>query len=110
MKNFSLFSQPAEVWTIAWVVIFPSLQSGAVKPIVAKTFPLVGAADALHCLVEGRPVGRVILTIWQPLMREGNPRTSGARHQPQSPATESQQPGKVVRPIGLTSIQRLRRQ
>jgi hypothetical protein len=34
------------------------------KPIVAKTFP-----DALRYLVEGRPFGRVVLTIWQPLIR-----------------------------------------
>src|SRR5438128_664410 len=33
MKSFSLFSQPAEVWTSAWTVIFSLLQSGAVKPI-----------------------------------------------------------------------------
>jgi NADPH2:quinone reductase len=41
----------------------PLLRSGAVKPIVAKTFPLAEAADALRYLVEGRPFGRVILTI-----------------------------------------------
>src|SRR6202521_2313410 len=63
MKSFSLFSQPAEIWTTAWSVIFLLLQSGAVKPIVAKTFPLAEAADALRYLVEGRPFGRVILTI-----------------------------------------------
>jgi NADPH:quinone reductase-like Zn-dependent oxidoreductase len=63
VKSFSLFSQPAEVWTAAWSVIFPLLQSGAVKPIVAKTFPLAEAADALRYLVEGRPLGRVVLTI-----------------------------------------------
>jgi NADPH:quinone reductase len=63
MKSFSLFTQPAEVWSAAWSVVFPSLQSGAVKPIVAKTFPLAKAADALHYLVEGRPFGRVVLTI-----------------------------------------------
>jgi NADPH:quinone reductase-like Zn-dependent oxidoreductase len=39
------------------------LQSGAVKPIVAKTFPLVEAAEALRYLVEGRPFGRVVLTV-----------------------------------------------
>jgi NAD(P)-dependent dehydrogenase (short-subunit alcohol dehydrogenase family) len=38
-------------------------KSGAIKPIVAKTFPLTEAADALRYLVEGRPFGRVILTI-----------------------------------------------
>ncbi len=36
---------------------------GAIKPIVAKTFPLAEAADALRYLVEGRPFGRVVLTI-----------------------------------------------
>jgi NADPH:quinone reductase len=63
MKSFSLFSQPAEVWSTAWGVIFPLLQSGAVKPIVAKTFPLAEPADALRYLIEGRPFGRVVLTM-----------------------------------------------
>jgi len=39
------------------------LKSGAIKPIVAKTFPLVEAVDALRYLIEGRPFGRVVLTI-----------------------------------------------
>jgi len=63
MKSFSLFSQTAEVWSTAWSVIFSLLQSGAVKPIVAKAFPLTEAADALRHLIEGRPFGRVVLTI-----------------------------------------------
>jgi NADPH2:quinone reductase len=63
MKSFSLFSQPAEVWTTAWSVIFPLLQSGAVKPIVARTFPLAEAANALRFLIESRPFGKVVLTI-----------------------------------------------
>lgn len=63
MKSFSLFAQPAEAWGTAWSVVFPLLQSCAVKPIVAKTFPLAEAADALRYLVEGRPFGRVVLTI-----------------------------------------------
>ena len=50
-------------WADAWNVIVPLLQSGAIKPIVAKTFPLAEAADALRYLVEGRPFGRVVLTI-----------------------------------------------
>jgi hypothetical protein len=34
------------------------------KPaVVAKSFPLTEAADALRYLVEGRPFGRVVLTI-----------------------------------------------
>ena len=42
--------------------LVPLLQS-AIKPIVAKTFPLAEAANALQHLVEGRPFGRVVLTI-----------------------------------------------
>ena len=51
MKSFSLFAQPAEAWGTAWSVIFPLLQSSAVKPIVAKTFPLSrsGGCSALPC-------------------------------------------------------------
>jgi NADPH2:quinone reductase len=63
MKSFSLFSQAAETFTTAWSVIFQLLQSGAVKPIVAKTFPLTEAADALRYLIEGRPFGKVVLTV-----------------------------------------------
>ena len=39
----------------------PKLQSGAIKPILAKSFPLAEAADALRYL--SRPFGRVVLTI-----------------------------------------------
>ena len=60
IKSFILFGQPQ---ADAWKVIVPLLRSGAIKPIVAETFPLVAAADALRYLVEGRPFGRVILTI-----------------------------------------------
>src|SRR6202048_4802892 len=63
MKSFSLFAQPVGAWSAAWSVIFSLLQSGAVKPIVAKTFPLAEATDALRYLVEGRPFGKVVLTI-----------------------------------------------
>jgi NADPH2:quinone reductase len=58
-----MFLQPHAAVTDAWNVIVSLLKSGAVKPIVAKTFPLAQAADALRYLVEGRPFGRVVLTI-----------------------------------------------
>ena len=58
-----MFAQPQAAWADAWNAIVSLLQSGAIKPIVAKTFPLAEAADALRYLVEGRPFGRVILTI-----------------------------------------------
>jgi NADPH2:quinone reductase len=63
IKSFSLFAQPQAAWADAWNVIVPLLQSGAITPIVAKIFPLAEAADALRYLVEGRPFGRVVLTI-----------------------------------------------
>jgi len=63
MKSFSLFAQPQAAWEKAWNTIVPLLQSGAIKPVVAKTFPLAEAADALRHLVEDRPFGRVVLTI-----------------------------------------------
>jgi NADPH2:quinone reductase len=63
IRSFSLFAQPVTAWEQAWSVIVPLLRSGSVKPIVAKTYPLEAAADALRYLVEGRPFGRVVLTI-----------------------------------------------
>jgi NADPH2:quinone reductase len=63
IKSFSLFAQPPAAWADAWKTIVSLLQSGTIKPIVAKTFPLAEAANALRYLVEGRPFGRVILTI-----------------------------------------------
>src|SRR2546422_2199766 len=47
IKSFMLFAQPPEAIADAWNAIVPLLQSGAIKPIVAKTFPLTEAADAL---------------------------------------------------------------
>ena len=63
IKSFVMFDQPQSAWADAWNAIVTLLQSGAIKPIVAKTFPLAEAADALRYLVEGRPFGRVVLTI-----------------------------------------------
>src|SRR5271163_525294 len=61
--GFSMFSQPQGAVTEAWNVIVSLLKSGAIKPIVAKTFPLAEAAEALRYLVECRPFGRVVLTV-----------------------------------------------
>jgi NADPH2:quinone reductase len=63
MRGLNMFAQPKAAITDAWKVIVSLLKSGAIKPIVAKTFPLVEAVDALRCLIEGRPFGRVVLTI-----------------------------------------------
>ena len=63
ISSFILLAQPQAAWVDAWNTIVALLKSGAIKPIVAKTFPLAKAADALRYLVEGRPFGRVVLTI-----------------------------------------------
>ena len=63
IRGLNMFAQPQAARADAWDVIVPLLQSGAIKPIVAKNFPLAEAADALRYLVEGRPFGRVILKI-----------------------------------------------
>lgn len=63
IRSLNMFRQPQSALADAWNAIVSLLKSGAVKPIVAKTFPLTEAADALRYLVEGRPFGRVVLTI-----------------------------------------------
>jgi NADPH2:quinone reductase len=63
IRSLNMFLQPKTAVTEAWNVIVSLLKSGAIKPIVAKTFPLTEAVEALRYLIEGRPFGRVILTI-----------------------------------------------
>jgi NADPH:quinone reductase len=63
IRSLNMFLQPKASIAEAWNVIVPLLRSGAIRPIVAKTFPLAEAADALRYLVEGRPFGRVVLAI-----------------------------------------------
>jgi len=63
IRSLNMFLQPPAVVTDAWRVIVSLLSSGAIKPIVNRTFPLTEAADALRYLIEGRPFGRVVLTI-----------------------------------------------
>src|SRR6476660_7369967 len=63
IRGLNMFAQPKAAITNAWKVIVSLLKAGAIKPIVAKTFPLEQAVDALRYLIEGRPFGRVVLTI-----------------------------------------------
>jgi len=63
IRSLNMFRQPQATVADAWKAIVPLLQSAAIKPIVAKTFPLVEAAKALRYLVEDRPFGRVVLTV-----------------------------------------------
>jgi NADPH2:quinone reductase len=63
IRSLNMFRQPQATVADAWKAIVSLLQSGAIKPIVAKTFSLVEAAEALRYLVEDRPFGRVVLTV-----------------------------------------------
>ena len=63
IKSFLLFNESIAARSDAFKTIFKLLETGAVKPIVAKTFPLAEAAQALRYLVEERPLGRVVLSI-----------------------------------------------
>jgi NADPH2:quinone reductase len=63
IKSFSLFAQTPEMWKTAWRAIYSLLETGAIKPIVARTFALEDAAEALRFQIENRPFGRVVLKI-----------------------------------------------
>src|ERR1700691_76381 len=63
IKSFSLFAQPPEMWTTAWTAIYSLLETGAIKPIIARTFALEDAAEALRYQIESRPFGRIVLKI-----------------------------------------------
>jgi NADPH2:quinone reductase len=63
IRSLNMFVQPKAAVTEAWNFIVSLLKSGAIKPIVARTFPLAEAADAMRYLIEGRPFGRVILAL-----------------------------------------------
>jgi NADPH2:quinone reductase len=63
IRGLNMFRQPQAALANAWSAVVPLLQSGAIKPIVAKSFPLAEAADAIRYLVESRPFGRVVLKV-----------------------------------------------
>jgi NADPH:quinone reductase len=63
IKSFSLFHQPLSARSEAWKTITELLSARRVEPVVAKTFPLEDGANAIRYLIEGRPFGRVIVTI-----------------------------------------------
>lgn len=38
------------------------LETGKLTPIIARTFPLADVPAAIQCLVEGRALGRIVVT------------------------------------------------
>jgi NADPH:quinone reductase len=63
MAGFALVVQPGAVKRKAWEKIMALISRGAVVPVVARTFPLEQAAEALRYLHEDRPFGKVVLTL-----------------------------------------------
>lgn len=61
--GFNLFAQTPQAIGEAYAVILRLLAEGALKPLVARTFPLAQAAEAQRFLIEGRPFGKVVLTL-----------------------------------------------
>ncbi len=71
LRGFALAAQSHAIKAAAWATILPLLISGAVKPIVERTYDLDDAAEALRHLddavealrhlIEDRPYGRVVL-------------------------------------------------
>jgi NADPH2:quinone reductase len=55
IRGLNMFAQPKAAVIEAWNVIVSLLKSGAIKPIVAKTFPLAEAADALLTSLRAAP-------------------------------------------------------
>jgi NADPH2:quinone reductase len=63
MTGFALVVQPPAVKREAWDQVMALIASGAVVPIVARTYPLERAAEALRHLHEDRPFGKVVLAL-----------------------------------------------
>lgn len=59
--NF-LLESPERRYT-AWQGVSALLADKKIRPIVAKVFPFAQTAEALRCLVEDRPSGRVIVSL-----------------------------------------------
>jgi NADPH:quinone reductase len=63
MAGFALVTQTPAVKRKAWDEIMALITRGAVVPVVALTYPLERATEALRHLHEDRPFGKVVLTL-----------------------------------------------
>ncbi len=61
IRGFTFRQFAPETIAAAQKVLFGFLAEGALRPTIAKVFPLSSAADAVRYLVEGRPFGRVLM-------------------------------------------------
>jgi NADPH:quinone reductase len=63
MSGFALLAQTPAAKRKAWEQVTALIASGAVVPVVARTYPLEQATEALRYLHEDRPFGKVVLTL-----------------------------------------------
>jgi NADPH:quinone reductase-like Zn-dependent oxidoreductase len=63
MAGFALLVQTPAVKLKAWEQVTALVTRGALTPVVARTYPLEQAAEALRYLHEDRPFGKVVLTL-----------------------------------------------
>src|SRR3984885_6502611 len=63
MAGFALLTRTPAVKRKAWEQVMALIKSGAVVPLVARTYPLERATEALRYLHEDRPFGKVVLTL-----------------------------------------------
>ena len=63
MTGFALLARPPAVKRKAWEQVTALITSGAVAPLIARTYPLEQATEALRYLHEDRPFGKVILVL-----------------------------------------------
>jgi NADPH2:quinone reductase len=63
MFGFALLDQPRAVKLDAWRTVTAFILDGWLTPIVARTYPLEQAGEALRHLHEGRPFGKILLEL-----------------------------------------------
>ena len=63
MVGFALVAQPPTVKREAWDQVMELIAGGAIEPVVARSYPLERASEALRHLLEDRPFGKVVLAL-----------------------------------------------
>jgi NADPH2:quinone reductase len=63
MFGFVLAAQPPAAKLEAWNRVMGLIASGAVVPVVERTYPLEQAAEALRYLHDERPFGKIVLEV-----------------------------------------------
>lgn len=59
--GMSLFNAPAEQMQEIHAAIFDGLESGFLKPVVGRSFPLADAPRAHHAVIEEKAFGKIVL-------------------------------------------------